>query len=69
MNLDKSVLAMCSEMERASGMASYTLVPMLLREEIESIVLKPVYTYDDKGHLLSTSLSYEVFGNEKKKAS
>lgn len=67
MNLDKSVLEISSVIERSAGMESYTLVPMLLREEVGSIVLRPVYKYDDKGFLLSTDFEYEVFANEKKK--
>lgn len=68
MNLNRNIMDFLQVIEKSTTLDSYTLIPMLLREEIKSIKWAPEFKFDADGHLIDIIGKLEIELNDKKKA-
>lgn len=65
MKLDPLVMELTSLIERHKGQESYSLIPDIIREEIQDFLITPIYVRNKVGDIVSITFKVEAGYNKK----
>lgn len=66
MKLDRWIIELTALIEKSTPLESYTIIPRLIREEVEQIIWRPTYVKDAvTGSIQSITYDYEIKYYEK----